>query len=200
MGHTSVQRDHHSLCGAKKKNGELCRAFAGQGTDHFGVGRCKFHLGNTKTHNQNAVVKEAQRRAVKLGMPIEIAPHEALLMVLYIASGAVAWLREEVAALDDMSSFESRVLIELYGQERDRVAKIAKAALDTGVDARSIVSAEQWGSTVSAVLRRVFDDPALELSETQRAVLPEVVRRAIQAVERRPVYAPPPVSQLLGRA
>lgn len=36
---------------------------------------------------------------VKLGTPIEIHPHEALLSMLYIAAGHVAWLREEISAL-----------------------------------------------------------------------------------------------------
>jgi rubredoxin len=41
-GNTSEQRDHLStpLCGARKKTGEECRAFAGQGTPHLGVGNC----------------------------------------------------------------------------------------------------------------------------------------------------------------
>jgi hypothetical protein len=62
MPHTPEQRDKQPLCGAKKKkkkkkkkNGEKCRAFAGQGTAHFGYGRCRFHLGNTQTHGRGWV-------------------------------------------------------------------------------------------------------------------------------------------------
>jgi hypothetical protein len=50
MAHTKEQRDLHDLCGAKRKNGELCRKFAGEGTDHFGVGHCKYHFGNARNH------------------------------------------------------------------------------------------------------------------------------------------------------
>ena len=64
MAHTSEQRDRHALCGARKKNGDLCRKFAGEGTDHFGAGRCKYHLGNSKNHRVNAVKQEAVKRSV----------------------------------------------------------------------------------------------------------------------------------------
>jgi hypothetical protein len=33
----------------------------------------------------------------------------------------------------------------LYGEERDRAARVAKAALDAGVAERQIVLAERWG-------------------------------------------------------
>lgn len=126
MAHTTEQRDRMNLCGAKKKNGELCRAFAGQGTNHKGTGRCRFHLGNTRNHEINAVVQETQRRMIKLGQPVEVHPHEALLSMLYLASGHVAWLREEIADSDDLAEFETRVLVQLYGEERDRVAKVVE--------------------------------------------------------------------------
>lgn len=172
-----------ALCGARKKNGQSCRAFAGQGTDHPGIGRCKFHGGATRTHAVNAVVQEAQRRMVKYGLPIEIEPHEALLSMLYLASGHVAWLREEVAALGDLSDFESRVLIQLYGDERDRVAKVAKAALDAGVADRQVALAERYGATLAELLRGVFADPELALTEAQRARLPDVLRRHLPRLE-----------------
>lgn len=185
MAHTPEQRDQMPLCGAKKKNGELCRAFSGQGTDHPGVGRCKFHLGNTKTHSVNAVVQESQRRMIKLGMPIEIHPHEALLHMLYLASGHVAWLRETIADLDDLGTFESRVLVQLYGEERDRVTKVAKAAVDAGVAEREIRLAEEHGEQLYLLLSGIFGDPELGLTLTQQERLPEVARRHLVALDER---------------
>src|SRR3954452_755487 len=126
MPHTREQRDRRPLCGARKKNGQRCRAFAGQGTDHPGTGTCKFHGGSTRTHRQHAVIQESQRRMVKLGLPIEVHPTQALLSMLHFAAGHVAWLREEIAALDDLSSGEGAALVTLYAEERDRVAKVAK--------------------------------------------------------------------------
>jgi hypothetical protein len=126
VAHTSEQRDHLStpLCGAKKRNGETCRAFAGQGTDHKGVGRCKNHGGSTRTHKSNAIVVEAKRRMVKLGEPVPgIEPHEALLAVLRATAGHVAWLHREVAGLEDLASQESRVVVTLYDNEAGALAE-----------------------------------------------------------------------------
>jgi hypothetical protein len=80
---TPEQRSMHDLCGAKKKNGELCRAYAGQGTDHPGVGRCKFHLGNAPNLKKHAA--KQQKRMVVFGAPIPIDPNQALLAMLYLA-------------------------------------------------------------------------------------------------------------------
>ena len=191
MPHTPEQRDKQPLCHARKKNGSACRAFAGQGTDHPGIGRCKFHGGSTRTHRQHAVIQEAQRRMVKLGRAVEMHPTEALLSMLHLASGHVAWLREEIARLDDLSSGEGPALVTLYGEERDRVAKVAKACLDAGVAERQIRLAEQYGSALADVLGAVFADPELGLAREQRAVLPDVLRRHLVAIEggRRPLRA-----------
>lgn len=189
MAHTPEQRDQMALCGARKKNGDSCRAFAGQGTNHPGVGTCKYHLGNTRTHEVNAVVQETQRRMVKLGMAVEIEPHEALLQMLYLASGHVAWLREEVGTTADLGTFEAKVLVQLYGEERDRVAKIAKAALDAGVAERQVAIVERYADALADLLRSVFDDPELNLSAVQRSRLPDVLRRHIGRLDTPRVLA-----------
>jgi hypothetical protein len=177
MAHTKEQRDRHALCGARKKNGELCRKFAGEGTDHFGVGRCKYHLGNTKTHAVNAVKQEAARRGVAFGQPIEVQPTEALLSVLHLSAGHLAWVRDELAVTDERTSFEAQVLLRLWNEERDRVARIAKTALDAGVQERQVALAERYGATLAECLRRIFEDPELDLTAGQRERLPAVVRR-----------------------
>ena len=72
MPHTPEQRNRHALCEAKKKNGDKCRLFAGQGTSHSGVGRCKYHLGNSKNHEAHAVRVEATWRLVEFGDHLQI--------------------------------------------------------------------------------------------------------------------------------
>lgn len=190
MAHTPEQRTQMALCGAKKKNGEQCRAFAGQGTDHFGVGNCKWHLGNTKTHQVNAVAREAQRRMVKLGMPVQVHPHEALLHMLYIASGHVAYLREAIGETDDLGTFEARVMVELYGEERDRVAKIAKAALDAGVAERQVRIAEEYGEQLYRLLQAIFGDDELALTTAQQQRFPDVARRHLTFIAEAQALVP----------
>lgn len=182
MAHTSEQRDRHALCGARKKNGDLCRKFAGEGTDHFGVGRCKYHLGNSKNHRVNAVKQEAVKRSATFGQKIDVQPTEALLSVLHLSAGHLAWVREELAAAEDQKSFEAQVLMRLWNDERDRVARIAKTALDAGVQERQVALAEQYGIALAELLRRIFHDPELGLSGEQQSRLPEVVRRHMAVV------------------
>jgi len=186
VAHTPEQRDLRQLCGAKKKNGELCRAFAGQGTEHPGVGRCKFHLGATKTHRTHAVKQEAQRRSIEFGQPLPVEPTEALLGVLHLSAGHLSWVRDELAATDDKRSFDAQVLLRLWNDERDRVARIAKAALDAGVQERQVRLAERYGETLAALLRAVFYDPELALTAAQRDRLPDLLRRHLSGLDEGP--------------
>ena len=183
MAHTREQRDRLALCGARKKNGESCRAFAGQGTSHPGVGRCKFHLGNTEAHNKNAVVQEAKRGMVDFGQPLEIEPAEALLGVLHISAGHLNWIRDELAATADTTTFDAQVLLRMWDDERDRIARISKAALDVGVAEKQIRLAERYGEQLASVLRAIFYDDDLGLTDTQRARLPDLLRRHLGSLE-----------------
>src|SRR5690348_8245831 len=101
MGHTPEQREGHPLCAAKKKDGTRCRAFAGQGTDHPGVGQCKFHGGATPNGRKHALALEAKQRMVAMSVPVDDAqPHLILLKELTVSAGHVGWLREEIGTLE----------------------------------------------------------------------------------------------------
>lgn len=188
MTHPPNYRDGHPLCAARKRNGETCRAFAGQGTEHFGIGRCKFHGGATPTHRQGAAVTEAKQRMVALGQALDIAPHEALLSALHLTAGHVAYLNLEVSQLPDLATQEARVLVELHGAERDRMARIAKACIDAGVEARRVQLAEQFGGQLADFLKGLLND--LVLTEDQERAAPELVRRHLVRLEAAPVGAP----------
>lgn len=186
MAHTAKQRDRLQLCGAKKKNGQKCRAFAGQGTEHFGVGRCRWHLGNSPSHNVNAVKQEAKSRMVDFGESIEIDPATALLGVLHLSAGHLNWIREELATTNDKSTFDAQVLLRMWDEERDRIARISKAALDVGVAEKQIRIAEHHGEQLAALLRAIFYDGELDLTAAQRARLPDVLRHHLGTLAAQP--------------
>jgi hypothetical protein len=183
VAHSSEQRDTHPLCGARKKNGETCRAFAGQGTPHPGVGRCKFHGGSTATHVAGAAAQEAQARMLMLGAAVDIEPHEALLGVLRLSSGHVAWLRQEVSALDNLASTDGQILRRLYGEERDRVGRLAKACLDAGVAERQVRLAERYGEVLGQLFRAVFRFGRLTWPHFGRLIWPHPRPTACRAFE-----------------
>src|SRR2546430_13899088 len=85
----------------------------------------------------------------------------------------------------------AQITARLWNEERDRLARISKAALDAGVQERSIVLAERAGAAIADVLRAIFEDPELALSSKQRGRLPDLLRQALEAAERKPSIALP---------
>ena len=66
-----------------------------------------------------------------------------------------------------------RGLAVLEAQERDRCVRFAKTAHDMGVADREIRLAESQGALLAGAITRILD--ALELSPSQRALIPAVV-------------------------
>ena len=68
-------------CNARKTDGSgHCKHEAGWGTDHPGVGRCKFHLGNTENHEKkvlNDLEDAAEDAAVTLRLKLKHARKRA---------------------------------------------------------------------------------------------------------------------------
>ena len=175
-GHTSEQRDRLStpLCGAKKRDGTRCRAFAGQGTEHTGIGKCRWHGGATRTHNTHAVNVEVKQRMAAMGDPIDVTAPEALMGMLRATAGHVEHLRTEVAALETLSAQEAQVRLSLYSAERDRLTRIAEACVRAGV-AEHIVRVEsaQAAMTAQAVQEA---GKAIGLNRTQMSALGVALR------------------------
>ena len=185
MAHTKRQRDGMRLCGAKKKNGEKCRAFAGQGTDHPGVGHCRFHFGNAPSHKKAAAKQAAQEMAAeyvaRFGEAHEVDPATALLGVLHLSAGHLNWIRTELSRLADKDTLKGQALMRLWDEERDRIARISKMALDVGVAAKQVELAQRYGEALAALLQAIFHDPMLGLTAKQRALLPDVLRAHLVA-------------------
>ena len=181
MGHTPEQRDQHPLCGARKKDGGPCRKFAGEGTDHFGVGRCKYHGGATRSHRRHAVELEAKRRMVKLGEPLADArPHAVLLALLRASAGHVEWLHSEVAELGDLGTHEAQVILRLYDEERDRLTRIAKSCSEAGVEEAQINFQQAQALTLVRAVRSAAEE--IGLRRAQLNALGTALRKHLAAV------------------
>ena len=184
MPHTPEQRNRHALCGAKKKNGDPCRKFAGEGTEHPSVGRCKYHLGNTKDHRKYAVKVEAQKRLMTIGREIEINPIDALLWTVRVSAGHMVLIQSELEKhKDNVTSHEGQVLLRLWSEERDRLARTAKLAVDAGVAEKHIRLVEQAGQDIARLITGILDD--LGLTRAQEAIRAEVIRRHLMALDER---------------
>jgi hypothetical protein len=175
-------RAKHPFCNARKKNGERCKAFAGLGTDHLGIGPCKYHGGATRNHRQRAVVLRAQQEAVMLGKPIPVSPDQALRSALAASAGHTAWLSTEVANLDGLGSVEARALVTLYGEERDRLTRVAKACVDAGMTKRDIELQQQTTEALVRAIESAFS--AVEgITSEQRRIFGQCLRLELQQLE-----------------
>jgi hypothetical protein len=184
MAHTPEQRSKQPLCGAKKKNGEPCRLFAGQGTEHKGYGRCKKHGGSTPNHNKHAVALELKHKMIMLGEPVEdVTAVEALLQELYASTGHVAWLRQEISSMDDddLGTPTGQALISLYNNERDRKVRIAKLATEAGLDEAQVRIAEAQVLLLAGALKRAAD--AVNMPVAMQRKLGAKLREELSAVE-----------------
>lgn len=174
------------FCGAKKRQGAgTCRRPAGWGTDHPGHGNCKLHGGAT-TNGRKAAQKEIAKEAVaRYGLPREVDPDEALLEEVHRTAGHVAWLGEVVAKLqkdeltygitkvkelaDGGEEVERKaapnVWLRLYQDERDRLARVCKAALDAGIAERRVRIAEQQAEQLARVVSAIVKDLGHDLED-----------------------------------
>jgi hypothetical protein len=180
---SSDERSIHPLCGARKKNGQICRAFAGQGTEHLGTGKCKYHGGSTRSHRKRGATVEAKRSMTKLGQSLTVQPGQALMGVLRATAGHVAWLNAEVGNLDGIDTPEARSLVDLYGQERDRLARVAKACLDSGISKLEVELAREQTELVAKAVNNALGSIG-GLNSEQRKQFGKALRRELQQLER----------------
>src|SRR5215216_3827177 len=142
-----------TACGARNRSGGPCQRPAGWGTDHAGYGRCKLHGGKTPNHQQAAQRQQVAEAVASLGLRRDVDPNTALLEEVHTAprgpsptstgrcssSSATrsSTITRTVRLPDGTRTVEARaainVYVQLWQQERDRLVRVAKAAIDAGV-------------------------------------------------------------------
>lgn len=127
------------------------------------------------------------------GTPIDVDPHQALLDEVHRAAGVVAWLAlqvsdlgtdevtwgkteeieregggENVAAHEVKHGAQINVWIDLFGKERDRLAKVSKMAIDAGVSERLVRLEESKGEMIAHLIKELIEDAEAALSPVQQ--------------------------------
>lgn len=171
------------LCkGHSKQTGEPCKL-----PPVPGALVCRFHGGNTPQARAAAerrlAAASAQDAAQRLAVPIDTTPEQALLDEVKRAAGMVAFYQARIIEVDEFSEdphhdlvwgitkddksgefpgpmFEAapNVWLTLFNQERDRLVRVASAAIKAGIEERRVKLAEQQGSLIAAVLKRILDE------------------------------------------
>lgn len=188
-------------CGAKTRAGSPCRLPAGHGTQHVGVGRCARHGGKSPRAERAGMIRVAHERALVMGVPASIDPHEAILKCIAISHGEVVYASERIAELrpDDAygpvittrplkyekgaeSSTERvyeegppalNIWIEVRRRATRDLVDFAKVAVACGIAERQIKIAEQQASLLATAVRGILTD----LGVQDHPEAPDIVRR-----------------------
>jgi len=180
------------VCGAKKKvrKGQqtgYCNLAAGWGTNHPGIGKCKFHGGSTPSHIRNAAKVSYHRL---LGEELEIDPLNALLWCIRHAAGEMVFWQAQIDELEKEVWFSDTIAgktIHHYAREmraaRDAMHRYSADAVKLGLQERHVRMAELYGAMiatlVAGITRRI--DPFLDAPT--RKQIPTFVREAMIEME-----------------
>lgn len=185
------------ICGGKRSGKSdagpgICCLSAGWGTDHPGVGHCKWHGGALRHETTKGIIVRSIQAAREIyGEDIDIGPHEALLQEVHRTAGAVEWLRQKIRDLEDDEFLVQKTMnlgmqpsawLALYQSERSHLVKVSKAAIDAGVAERHVRIAEEQAKLIAMAMNMLINDPMLELTPRQRVLAPKIVRKSLLAV------------------
>lgn len=191
----------NGACGARTKSrAGFCRNRAGFKTDHVGTGRCHLHGGATISGRKTA----ARELALRLGAELHMEPHDALLLTVRRAANWEAYCAAEVAKLDPLelvvqhrherdayggenatsyvdttSAAEMHIWLREHQKALDQLARLAKAAIDAGVQERQVRLLEQNAGELATWLGGLLDD--LGVKGDKRT--PAIVRKHLVLLE-----------------
>jgi hypothetical protein len=101
---------------------------------------------------------------------------------LRASAAHTAWLAAEVAALDGVAT-ENRALVTLYGEERDRLARVAKACIDSGMTEREVEFAQSATTTLAKAIESAF--AGVEgITPAHRKRFGQLLRLALQQLQQ----------------
>lgn len=191
------------LCGAHRaKRGGTCEKHAGWGTDHVGVGRCRFHGGRTPSHNA-AAARQLALREFTLAGEETTDPQAAILAALYRAKFIASKFQLLVALLDrddivvrhwkqrtgeggyleESSSAELNIVLRAEQEALDRLARIAKVAHDMGIADATLRLVEQFVGDIAQLLRGMREALEPHLDAEGRRVFEATAREGLLVLE-----------------
>lgn len=193
-------------CKAKRRDGQQCGSHAVKGLEV-----CRMHGASSPQsrakRERYLAEQRASREVHRLAQPIDTDPAQALLDLVSTAAGEVAYWRARVDEIQDrdekrltsgltkitegkdrggvttLRTVETVAAIEyrMWTAAQDRLAQYATAALRAGVEERRVRIAEDLGSHMVGLIRRVLDRLDLQAWQEELAstVVPEELSRTV---------------------
>jgi len=174
-------------CGARLRSTDLkelgivrhCGNKAGKGTDHVGIGTCKFHLGSTKKHVQSAVRVEAEIELRTLseklgdGEPLGNPEIEAWELARktkqwsLILESKMDELNDTLVTEDEAGIEHARALIEILERAWERYQSMLEFLLKHDLRKRVLELEEHQARLVGQAFMAIILSQDLKLSEAQ---------------------------------
>lgn len=173
------------FCGARRPSAEgaPCLLPAGARTDHKGIGRCKYHGGDTPTQKVAARKVQAEQAVRRLGLArgevrAQVSPQQVLLGALWAAWADLKLYEELVAELDAVVQGEPVV----QGQDSEAVVQAREALYAQTVH----LTGTATGEARRHVLVQMYEDAQLRASKIASECLrAKVAEQAVQVAQER---------------
>ncbi len=167
--------DHMRLCGARRRDGGLCRQ-----PPIRGAATCRLHGGSAPQVRRRAAERVVEARAVELarqyGVPRDVLPMQALTEELARTQGHVDWLAAQLDHRNDPQ------WLGVYQAERAHLARLAQAMaplMEKAEQQRALLSErtiDQLQLALTGILGELGHDPS---SDAVRAVVARHLREVL---------------------
>jgi hypothetical protein len=170
-------------CGHVDWKYNACKAFAGRGTTHEGVGPCRRHGGNRAYRRAEVAWLVAHRFAREM----DISPWEGLLLAVRVAAGKLAYAQEKISSATSDLELEGRVvrgepLVEggppaLYHPDTGELLGIG----DFTDLSFWVAQADRWHDRLSRVAKMAIDSGVAEQLVRNQTIEVELIARVVEA-------------------
>lgn len=183
---------HRRRCNARTRAGHRCRNFPIRGAT-----RCRMHGASApqvraaaeRNHARQGALEAAQRLAAEAGADTQ-HPLDHLTEALATSAQAVRVYADEVAGLSSLTEWSPvngkrpHVLIEMWSGERDRHARLAKIALDAGLDVRRLELDAARGQMLADAIAATARELGIDVDRTDvRQRLGRNLRAMVEGTE-----------------
>lgn len=158
---------------------DYCQRPAGWRTGHEGAGPCRVHERRVGAGTGAWIVAHAFARA------LEVTPWEGLLWAVRISAGRVAFIEAKLGTADCDEDLEPSGRLHHWVKEsrdeRDRLARVSKLAIDAGVAERLVRQLELEAALMLRATTLTLDELGLGEEDRERAL--GIMSRNLLALE-----------------